>query len=334
MSLTDHHISPWTPCEVDAVLKLYALGWPTGDSTALSEVGWDTHRARCRVRTQSGEWFLKKHHPSVHRPEQHRVVRAFIDTGGLAPEIIALPSGDTWLDIGDAFAEVHRVVPGTVPHRPTLREAVDAAQQVALLHGIPVNTIPAEWNGWYGAADARQLVSEMIDRARTIRMFTPDLEAFLDAELGSDLEKVLDTCVPVHGDLWRGNWVVEHGHIAALTDFDWLHRGSALEDLADVILAFASNRDIPPGEPPIVQSPDVVDTARMARIVDEYERIRGPIDSESLSHLPDMLRSMWLRHVAWIVREADSPLDLQIALTRTEQFRNWIHYALPTVVRR
>lgn len=334
MSLTEHTISPWTPCEVDAVLKLYALGRPTGGPTMLSEVGWDAHRARCRVRTDRAEWFLKKHHPSVHRLEQHRVVREFIAAGGLAPEIAAMPSGETWLDIGDAYVEVHRIVVGDVPHRPTEHEAVEATRQVALLHGVPVDTIPVEWTGWYRVTDARRLILEMIDHARSAGMVSSELKAILDAELTFDSETVADDCVPVHGDLWRGNWVTDRGHIAALTDFDWLHRGSPMEDLADVILAFASNRDIPLGEPPLVQPPDAVDAVRMIRILNEYERIRGPLESETLRYLPDMLRSMWIRHAVWIVRGADSPLHLQIVLTRTAELCNWIHEALPTILRR
>ncbi|HDS74615.1 MAG TPA: hypothetical protein ENN56_03650, partial [Firmicutes bacterium] len=220
-----------------------------------------------------------------------------------------------------------------IPYHPTERDAVEAVRQVALLHRVPVDTIPREWSGWYRAIDTRRLIPETIDRMRSIGTANGEVEAFLDTELAFDPETDAPDPVPVHGDLWRGNWVADRGHIAALTDFDWLHRGSPMEDLADVILAFASNRDVSPDDAPLVEPPNAVLTDRVVLMLREYECVRGSLSSESRRLMPDMLRSLWLRHTAWIVRELDSPLHLQIALARAMEFRNWFHEVLPTVLR-
>lgn len=308
------------------MLAAFDLGEPMSGGP-LHEMGWDSHRARCAVETPRGHWFLKKHHPAVHRPEQHRVMNAFRELGGRAPEIMAQESGDTWHEAPDGawFAEAHRVVPGAPPERVTENLALDAIEQMAIWHRVPVGIIPETWTGWYGGNDSIELCRHALQTLAAHGLSNNAVAGLLRSEAEYLAhEPVCEQQVPVHADLWLGNWVADSGRIAALTDFDWLHRGSRLDDLADAILAFASDRDTPLERDSALDTGVPVDANRARLMLTQYETAAGALSPGERQELPNRLRSAWVRHFVWIVLRAPERLYLEVAFTRAAEFAEWM----------
>lgn len=300
MTLSPHPIVPWTADEVAKTLRAYGLGEPID---IQAEDGWDCGRARCRVRTASGEWFVKKHHPAVVRREAHAVVAAFRARGGLAPEVMALPDGATWYDApGGDVVEVQRLVPGMAPGVASDEVALAAMAQVAILHGLSVDLVPRGLRGWYDLAEYVAVGTKVVERFRAVGLPTDEIAALV-AEEAAGIPWAGDDAL-IHGDLWRCNWVADEGRIAALTDFDYVHRSGRLDDVCDVILAFCSERDTAYGALPFIAPPAVVAGPRAAAMLAAYERARGPLSPQERAALPAVLRSQWFRHRIGVLDDA------------------------------
>jgi len=331
VTLDAHIVFPWTVEEIREVLAAYRLGPLLTGPLAMPETGWDSQRARCRLRTATGAWFLKKHHPAVVRRESHALIRAFQREGGKAPEIMAQPNGETWLSLPDGTAcEVHRLASGRPLGRPRDTEALEASEQLALWQRVPVELVPEAWTGWYDPSEARRLGPQLIKKLASYGLPTGELEEALlaEAQLQSHLQRP-QASRPVHADLWRGNWVVQGDSMVVLTDFDWAHRGDRTDDLADLFLAMCTDRDTPADTEPLVAPPAVVDYDRMAVILRRYEALCGELSHEERACLPLRLRSYWVRHALWLLQSLEEPVHLRVAVDRTVRFIR----ALPLLVR-
>jgi hypothetical protein len=326
-------VAPWTDHEIRSTVEAYGLGKVTGPPTATAELGWDQQRARVIVQTTSGDWFLKKHHPAAYRNEQHSLVRAFVSRGGRAPEIASLPDGSTWLQAGDAMVEAQRVVDGSVLLQPTNDLAKQAVEQLATWHTTPVEDVPESWTGWYEPTDAESLGIAVLERLTTFGLPTRDIDQLIGEEVELAALPSVGKTVALHGDLWRGNWLVNGGAVAALTDFDWIHRGSRLDDLADLVHAFASGRDLPYHKPGISRPVCPVHIGRGAAIITMYENYFGPLDANERIAFTCRLRSHWLRHHLWILRRASDRVHLETILKTTLDFCAWTRNGVDRIIR-
>ncbi len=337
MSLDAHDVGPWTRAEVRDVLDAYGLGEPAAETALLAEPRRDLNRAWCRIRTVNAvggvaEWFLKKHHQAVCRREQHAVVEAFRALGGRAPETVALPDGATWYDLDGAVVEIQRVVPGRAVARPTSALARDAVTQLAIWQRVPGRLVPEYRTGWHAKRDAGELIERATERLRAEHLLDGEARLLLDEEAAFDPDEPVGRWGTVHGDLWMANWIADGEDISALTDFDWVHYGSFVDDLADVLLAFCTNRDAPLDRPPLVEPPGV-STSRLELMVRRYEELSGPMSEDERRALPDRLRSHWVRHVAWTLIGLRERVHLKIVVTRAVEFDRWRRTRLPDLLR-
>ncbi len=312
MSLVAHPVEPWTVAEIASVVAAFDLGdFERTQVADLSEAGWDTGRARCRVATGSGEYFLKKHHPAVVRRESHDVIAEFRALGGRAPEVLSTATGETWYDAVEWVAEVHRIVAGAPPERPGETAAVEAAHQLALLHRMPLDRVRSQATHWYDYASFLDDVPAIAARFRAAGLNFSELERVLPDETGQLSEEL--PCTVTHGDLWRGNWVVKSGHVTALTDFDWVCPGARIDDLADVLLAFGSDRDIPLGRRGITKRSGPILKDRMGAMLSSYGADFTAAEREAFPHA---LRMAWLRHTSWLLQIGGDEVYLGDALQK------------------
>ena len=337
MSLDAHDVGPWTRAEVRHVLDAYGLGETAGETALAAEPRWDKSRAWCRVRTVNAvggvaEWFLKKHHPAVCCREQHAVVEAFRALGGRAPEVVARPDGATWHELGDAVAEVQEVMAGRAMTRPTNALARDAVAQLAIWQRVPGGLIPEYRTGWHTTHVAGDLIQRAAERLDAEILLDGEARLMLDEEAAFDPDEPVGRWGPVHGDLWMANWMADGEDISALTDFDWVHYGSLVDDLADVLLAFCTNRDAPLDRPSLVEPPGV-STSRFELMVRRYEELSGPMSEDERRALPDRLRSHWVRHMAWTLIGLRERVHLRIVVTRAVEFDRWRRTRLPDLLR-
>jgi hypothetical protein len=333
MPLDASSVAPWTDDEIRSTVEAYGLGEVTGPPAAPAELGWDQQRARVIVQTTSGEWFLKKHNADTCRREQHSLVRAFVSRGGRAPEIASLPDGSTWLQTIDAMVEAQRVVGGSVLLQPTNDLAKQAVEQLAIWHTTPVEEVPESWTGWYEPTDAESLGIAVLERLTTFGLPTRDLEQLIGEEVEMAGSPSVGRTVALHGDVWRGNWLVDGGAIAALTDFDWIHRGSRLDDLADLVHAFATGRDLPYDKPGISRHASPVYIGRGAAVITSYEDYLGPLEADEQVAFACKLRSHWLRHHLWILRQASDRVHLETVLKTTQDFCAWTRNGVERIIR-
>jgi hypothetical protein len=302
VTLDAHPITPWTDSEIGDVLAAFGLGQRVdGPKSEASVSAIDYQRARCIVRTSSGAWFLKKHHPAAVRRESHAVVEAFRAAGGNAPRVVTLGSGGTWLDGTGYVAEAQELLPGVRIEHATDAQAVEAAEHTAILHRLPTGLVPEHLVGWYD----RDLASDQWrDALANLDRLGVATEGLHDA-LPRDAKSAADATL-LHSDLWRGNWLERGGGATALTDFDWVHRGDRLDDVADVVLAFCSDRDtrldgdsvLPTG----CDSPtgvDALDVKRLGAMMERYTMIAGALSGDEWRRLRDHIVSQWMRHALW-----------------------------------
>jgi hypothetical protein len=294
-----HAVAPWTDVEIAVVVDAFRLGKVTGPPRSPEETGWDPGRARCSITTDSGNWFLKKHHPDVVRPETHEIVVAFCAQGGLAPEIVLTTSGESWFITKDWHAEVHKHVEAHPVRMPCDSTAVDAARQTALFHGLLPRDFPVKRSGWYRPGDHATLFEHAFVALRAVGTDTTELARISHRGLATVNRDSVDEWL-VHGDLWRGNWLESGGNIVALTDFDWAHCGDRLEDICDVILTFCTDRDTAPG---MARSTTgrVVNWDRVGIMLREYERYAPRLTPDEIGQMPPVMESLWIRHQAWLI---------------------------------
>lgn len=318
MSLDTYLVLPWTADEVREALAAYRLGPLLSGPAPMPEAGWDSQRARCRVKTASGAWFLKKHHPAIVRNETHSLVRAFQEGGGRAPQVMARADGETWLTLpGGAVSEVQRIAPGRPLRHPSDEEALEATEQLALWQRVPTDLVPPSWSGWYDSTDVGRIGRQGIEKLRLNELPTEELQDAFAEERASP--RYGRDCV-VHGDLWLGNWVTDGGHVVGLTDFDWVHRGSRTEGVVDLVLAMCSARDSPLSDNSSAEPHETILRGRMAQMIHRYESLCGELSHEERIRLPAQMRSYWLRHAVWLLRALEQPAHLRIVLDRTLRF--------------
>ena len=294
MSLRAHVVASWQAGEVAAVLGAFGLGDPVSQPRLFSD-RWDAQRSACSVETLQGPFFLKKHHESVVRPETHAAVRAFIEAGGAAVAPLDQWSGETWHRSPDGWwAEVAPLLPATPPQASDDALALQAAEQVAILHGLPPDCVPRDGADWFDADEA--------------------LARFGSGEASAALGGWLDRTpaglpeAVTHGDLWLGNWLVADGGIAALTDFDWVSKGERLDDLCDVIMAFCSTRDTGRREFDVLWE-------RAEAMLATWERRCGDLTAGERDLLPARIAHAWARHAVWTL-QADEEVVYSVDCVR------------------
>ena len=319
----------WPPLTFDEVGAVLAQFPALGPPTRILTVSPRPFSAAGEVATRHGPVFVKRHHRSVRDREglheEHRFLAHLIAHGASVPRVHTSVQGETAIELGDSFYEVHEIPEGidlyadAISWTPfqTAAHAYSAGQALARLHlaargfaAPPRKPRPlvASFSIFASldpiAAMARYLAARpslaghrgiRVCAAQAIDLLTP-----FHAELAP--------LVPALGSLWTHNdlhasnlfWSDRSAgaHSAAIIDFGLADRTSAVHDLANAIernivewLALVQGAKQPPA----------VHFDHLEALLAGYESIR-PLSREEAAALAPMTA---LCHAEFALSEAD-----------------------------
>ena len=136
----------WPPLTLDEVRTLLRRFPALGEPARILTVSPRPFSAAGVVATPSGPVFIKRHHRAVRDREglleEHRFLAHLLARGASVPRVVADAAGETAIEMGDSFYEVHETPPGIdlyedaiswTPFR-TAAHAYSAGQALARLH--------------------------------------------------------------------------------------------------------------------------------------------------------------------------------------------------------
>jgi Ser/Thr protein kinase RdoA (MazF antagonist) len=250
------------------------------------------------VDTTRGSYFQKKHHPAVVRRWVHEYQKRLATAGLPVLQPLGLIDGNTWYEHQDWLAEVFDAVDAKPPESVDINLARRMAEITALVsRELAEADIPSN-AGWFDRGEYTMILDKLEFRASG--RVLPSLIAEIRNQIGLMCQRVERFLAvgppvgPVHGDLWLGNWLVRGGDVAALVDFDTLHVGPRLGDLADVLCSTATGRDLIKRD---WRDLSGLDYGRTKVVFDGYVNIVGPLLSEEKSAFEHLVMDHWWRHI-------------------------------------
>lgn len=258
------------PDELDAVLAHYAIG----PLIAPPESGGGTANANMRLRTASGQWFLKRRNPKYAQRSfvafDHRLMEHLAPFGLGTPLAVKTDRGERWLErerreiSGESLSTQHatRNTPPDVevyelfpyqpggPHtRHSRAQLASAGRHLAAFHQAVQSFRPPPGKEW-PRYQAPRLIREGLQAIGTelkARLSPVDF-AYLQAGVARLEREFPDAryhALPkwvVHGDYHPGNLKFLGEEVCGIFDLDWATVQPRLLDLADGIFLFAGER--------------------------------------------------------------------------------------------
>jgi aminoglycoside phosphotransferase (APT) family kinase protein len=234
-------------------------------------------------------------------------VAAVIDS---APRpILADPSGDL---IGASLI-VMSLLPGA-PLPPTGDSdqwARQLATAIAAIHTTPIERLPHDFPREGKPAER---LGRFLDRGADVRDPLWDTVAGALTPIAARVRANPPTLI--HGDFWFGNTLWERGRLTGIVDWDGARIGDPAHDVA------IARNDLA-----------LLAGARGAQVfLEEYERIRGPLDELAFWDLYSCLAPIrWLPH--WVEGYTELGLSLPLAEARV-RLETWVESALGRLRRR
>ncbi|MGH9559859.1 MAG: phosphotransferase, partial [Terracidiphilus sp.] len=136
----------WPPLTLDEVRALLSRFPALGEPTHILSVSARPFSAAGTVATSNGPIFVKRHHRAVRDRdgllEEHRFLAHLIAHGAAVPRVFTDAAGETAIEVGDWFYEVHEIPAGKDLYEDaiswtqfhTAAHAHSAGQALARLH--------------------------------------------------------------------------------------------------------------------------------------------------------------------------------------------------------
>jgi aminoglycoside phosphotransferase (APT) family kinase protein len=164
--------------------------------------------------------------PFGHGDEAALVMAAF-DAGVMAPEVVGVLEPGDGMGTGYVMRRViAEVSPAKILADPPASLLADLGRELARIHGIPLEAIPAA----IPLMDTAAALAELRSRFGSYGGDRPVIALAIkwcEENLPAPADPVL-----VHGDYRMGNIMVDSAGLAAVLDWELAHRGDAHEDLA------------------------------------------------------------------------------------------------------
>jgi Ser/Thr protein kinase RdoA (MazF antagonist) len=294
-----------SPREALAVLP----AWTVGNEVSFPRPGSGTANASIVVRTETGDYFLKRRDPRYASLGQlaydHSVMVTLAETGVPAPVAMLTDEGERWHARDGHAYELYFLTEGQ-PHDPGNLAQIEAAGE--LLGQMHVALMDVEPEGsklcprLFAPGPSHDGLLWALGRAR--EESRPDADEtiayLLDvvAEVARALPDNLYWSLPatiVHGDYHPGNLLFVGDEVAGVFDFDWVSHQPRMTDITDGLMFFAGVRALPVDVSDIrsVTQAFRFDWQRMGRFMRGYLRV-SDLEPDELAALPDFIRARWL----------------------------------------
>ncbi len=164
---------------------------------------------------------------SYDHPTEARIVQTAFEAGVKAPEVVAVITDED--DLGSGYVmrrAIGDVRPDLLLTKPAPNLLNSIAEQLALIHAIPAESLPTELK----VAQARELLDDLETR---FDIYGGDRPVFALA-LHWLNQNMPEAVAPVflHGDFRIGNLMADSGGLTAVLDWEICHLGDRHQDLA------------------------------------------------------------------------------------------------------
>ncbi len=285
-----------TARDIAGVLSHYDLGTPVEFSPAAH--GYVNETAF--VRTTRGRYVVRRNHRRFTEPllrYRHALIAWLRERDAPVPPLIPTRDGGTLLQLNQRYYEVQAFVEGEAhdPCRPQQLASVGAtlARYHRAVIGFPPPPAAAapRYSPWGVDALATQLIErDVMGELHEPLTWYSQRSAQLRAALSDAVYAALPHLV-IHGDIHSDNLRFRGDQVAALLDFDQASWDARLVDLADALVAFAS-------EPRREQTWGVfsgpLDLERALLLLGAYAA-EAPLTGQEAAALPPMIEVLWLQ---------------------------------------
>lgn len=284
--------------EISHVLAHYDLG----ELRACRRVEHGYVNDNWIVETTTGQYFLKRRHPSLRKPRriraQHVLIRHLRSVHFPAPAIIPTRAGNTFLEHQGEIYEIHSYVAGQLCDIERPAHLAEAAHTLGWYHTVIDGFDHREFHrskSRYSAASLARILDRLTENLAGTQ--TPDLAELLGGlrahardlaarftEFGQLPELV------IHGDFYAENLIFQGDRVAGVVDYDLAQWSWQVLELAEAVIYFATQRQSRLKH--IVYS-DVLDLGAVHRFLVAYDEARALTDAE-ITALPHFIRTIWL----------------------------------------
>ncbi len=316
--------------EVEQILASYEIGELRSMTTATR--GYVNETAF--IQTTEGRFVMRRSHRRLNEEQQryrHNLINWLQRHDYPVAALIPARDGDTLQVRNGRYIEVMEYVQGSDFDPDNSRHIKSVGQVLAHLHNLTRN-YPAETDdnpARYVPENALRLIEILLERDVMGELAEPlgyydwraaRLRRVLSEESYAKLPKVI-----IHGDVHRDNFLFNNGNIAAVLDFDQVSLQSPMADLADALVAFASepkatNRINTWG---VFTGPLHIPTAQQLLVA--YHTVR-PLTAPDLEVLVQTLEVIWLHgELARVVSTPEAAPDYHEAvLLQGQQLLEWL----------
>lgn len=289
-----------TDDEMARVLARYDVG-----AARSVAPGGGTANANARLRTDRGDFFLKRRNPKYADPSFVAYDHALMEH--LAPHRVgtplALPSRDgaRWCVVEGDVYELYPLYPGVAHDPSSLAQIASAGRALAKYHRA-AEGFDRPGKAWPRYQDPAKIRAglDALGGALVAALGADDFAYIdeqvraLEADFGDDRYDALPKTV-VHGDWHPGNALFDGDACCGLYDLDWATRQPRVLDLADGLFLWAGVRDEPVDPADIVSLTQTwtPSPSRWRAFVDGYREI-APIGGGEWDALLPTVRARWL----------------------------------------
>ncbi len=287
-----------THAEVERILTSYDLGQLRSMTTATR--GYVNETAF--IHTTEGRFVLRRSHRRLNEEQQryrHTLIEWLYQHDFPVPPLIPAKNGDTLQVQQGRYIEVMQFVSGGDFDQDNASHLWSVGQVLAQMHNLledypkpPDNAHPR-----YIPENALRLIEIVLERDVMGDLAEPlswydrraaRLRKVLSEEAYSTLPKVV-----IHGDVHRDNFLFSKSDITAVLDYDQVSWQSPIADLADALVAFASE----PKTKGLVNTWGVftgpLSSEHALEVITAYHSVR-PLSTSDLTTLLNTLEVIWL----------------------------------------
>lgn len=254
------------------------------------------------VETTTGQYLLKRRHPSLQEPRlinaQHALVQHLRRAGLAAPAIAPTRRGTTFLELDGEFYEVQDYVHGGPCDVAQSAHFAAAARALGQYHNaVRGFDHPAlhRRQERYGPTALGEIIARLAASWRG--QTSPHLDLLFEElrEHAQDLAARFDQFGPlpqlvIHGDYYADNLIFQGDEVAAVVDYDLAHWCWRALEVAEALIYFAARR---PGTLQHIVYPGVLDQGAMRRFLAAYADEVQLLPAE-IHALPHFIRVIWL----------------------------------------